>query len=310
MYNVIVTGAAGFIGNYLVEELLKKQIKVFAVIGIGEKHFLRIPENENLIIVEYKFGDYSLIEQNLPDLKYDACINLAWQGVAGEQRGECFVQLGNVQSTAKLMELLAKKGCKRFLGISSVSEFECDEFVIKNGYRAQNRQMYAVAKRASHLFNKVFANELGVDYINVNLANIYGEYGNDKLIVHDTIIKLLTGIKTSFSSGEQYYDFLYVRDVAKGLIAIADRGQANTAYYLGSNAPMQLKEYLYIIGAKTTSSSDINLGHNNAVGTSLPKEYFYDEKVSKDTGFLPAYAFDETIERLVIYYKTHLKKEN
>jgi len=305
---VIVTGANGFIGRHLVEELLKLGITTFAIIRSDISNALLKNEiiNDKLKIIVF---DYMYVEQ----LKYklpkgcDACFNLAWGGVTGIRRYDYKLQLNNVERTLDLMKAMSDIYCKRFIGASSISECEADLYMPVDGAVVGNRFIYSISKMTSHYMNKCLSQTLGIEYINALISNTYGEYGSNELILHDTIIKLLRNIPTSFTSGNQTYDFLYVKDVVEGLILLADKGRKNCSYYIGSGKARELKWYLEITKNIINPYAKLGFGLREHDGMNLPREVFDIEKIKQHTGFQPRYAFEDSIKNAIKWYEAKLE---
>ena len=304
--NVIITGATGFIGQYLAEKLIEKNVEVFALIRNESKTRLRCEESKLLHVIKYAPENLTQLETDLPKIQYDACFNLAWGGVAGAERQNYRLQLGNIEHTLDLMHLLSQYGCKRFIGASSVSEYECALFMPVDEARVGGRFVYSAAKQASHYMNKCLSQAWNIPYINACIANTYGEYGLDSLILHDTIITLLKNEETAFSDCTQYYDFLYVKDVVDGLIAIAQNGRDYCSYYVGSNSPKPLKYYIQTIGDCIAPHTELGFGKRPSDGMNLPKEVFDNSKLREHTGFSPIYDYENTITKVIDWYKKRL----
>lgn len=94
---------------------------------------------------------------------------------------------------------------------------------------------------------------------------------------------------------------MYVADVAKALILIAEKGIDGTNYTIGSGDAKPLKEFLKIVGklANEMAGSDIPLGFGKITSNviCLPKEVFDISKLTYDTGFKITIPFDEWIKR-------------
>ncbi len=306
MRNVIVTGAGGFVGKRLVSELLLKGYDVYALVNV-DKEYPEWKNDKKIHLIPYSHNGIESID--VPQTEYEWLINLAWSGVAGDDRADFDTQFNNVKVCADYLRFFSDKGIKRFCTVSSISEYESDYVLLKDGEKVYPKNMYGAAKRAAHLMTKVLANEIGVEYINVYLANLYGENGYNNVILHDTIIKLLKGVETKFSSGEQKYDFMHVHDAVEGLILIADKGVNNHSYYLGSSEPRKLKDYLFVIGDLISDRNDIHLGHADVASISLPDECFSNEKV-REMGFREKYSFEEGIVGVIDYYRKEIAHGN
>lgn len=301
----VVLGATGFIGNYLVEALIEKNVKVVAVVREGSEKKLRASSSPlvDMVIIEDTVSD------TLGGMKLSAntvCFNLFWQGVTGADRGDYRIQLDNVKTALDSMEILAKKGCETFVGASSISEIDVDIYAGRDGARLPGRYMYGAAKLSMDYMCRIESGLLDVDYINAVIGNVYGEYGDDNLLLHSTIIKLLKHEKTLFTEGIQWYDFVYIKDVVRALILLAYHGNGSVSYYIGSGKERPLKEYLTAIGEKIDKNAELGFGKIESDGYSMPEEMFDIGKIKEETGYRPENDFEKNIDSVIAYYRKKL----
>lgn len=312
MNSVIVAGATGFVGKYLVNELCKRKIRVVALVREGgtQKIHKDIPNSELITYVVYNDKNILELDKVIPCDRYDAFVNLAWAGVGGRERSDYELQLNNVKRALDFMQLAKKINCVKFLGISSISEYDSAVKGAKDGALLEGRHIYASAKLTTHYMAKSEATLLNIEYINVMLANLFGEEGLDSIIIHDTILKLLKKEPTSFTSGEQVYDFLYVKDAVEGIIRLIENGRNLYSYYVGSGEPRPLKEYLSYLGKLVAPDEELGFGKFSNSDVGLPIENFSIDKLVNHTGYVVRYPYEESIRGVIEYYKNMIKMEN
>jgi nucleoside-diphosphate-sugar epimerase len=306
MRRAVITGATGFIGSYLIEELIKRDIEIIAVVRPDSAHKNRLIMSDHVTVVECDMDNIEKLEKLVKKDDYDVFYDLAWDGVAGNARADYKLQLKNVEHSIDALQVACRIGCRRFIGASSVSEYECTRYMPLDEVKVGGRFIYSTAKLTSHYMNKCLAQRWGIEYISANIANTFGERGNDALIIHDTIIKMLAGKPTAFTDGTQMYDFLYVADVAVGLCDLGESGHAFCSYYIGSDKPRPLCEYLVSIRDYISPSLDIGLGKRVSDGMSLPVEVFDNSKFKEHTGFCQKFSFEEGLQKTIEWYKWYL----
>ena len=150
---------------------------------------------------------------------------------------------------------------------------------------------------------RTIAGSLGVDYIRAVISNIYGPGELSPRLVNTSIRKLLNGEHCAFSAGEQTYDFIYIDDAAKTFVAIGEKGIANRTYYIGSQNPKPLKEFLCELRDQIDPNIEIGLGEIPFNGVSLTYNEFNVHAVKEDTGFVPTVSFAEGIQNTVKWIK-------
>lgn len=305
--SAVVLGATGFIGNYLVETLINEGIRVIAPIRKASHNKLRISDNELLEILYIEEDVIATLEKMELPLN-SVCFNLFWRGVAGNDRKDYKLQLDNVETALSVMHTLSKKGCKIFVGASSISESDAALHGGMDGLKLPGRYMYATAKLTMNYMCRIESGLLDVDYINAIIGNVYGEYGDDNLLLHSTIMKLLKHEETAFTDATQWYDFVYIKDVVRALILLAYHGQDAVSYYIGSGKERPLKEYLINIGEKIDQNAELGFGKIKSDGYSIPKEMFNISKIEKDTGYYPINDFEKNIDSVITYYRKKLEE--
>ena len=191
MKKAIVTGATGFIGKFLVRELVKQNVEVIAVVRRGTKNLNTINALP-VKIVECNIADYHMLPDMIADRDIDVVFHIAWQGVSDLDARNEAIQMQNLQSTLDLIDAMhiMKIGC--FIGCGSMHEAESlvemnEDKVISNlGY------MYKATKTAAHWIGKAKCGTYGIRFF-WPLINTYGEEERSARLVN-TIIRKVLGI--------------------------------------------------------------------------------------------------------------------
>lgn len=304
MKKAIVTGATGFIGKFLVRELLMQGVEVFAVVRPNSKNIKCLPKDVKA--VECCLDEIGELPQLISDRDIDAVFHIAWQGVSDADARNQTVQIQNLVSTLELIDAMQEMGIRTFVGCGSMHEAEAlvemgqDKVVNNLGF------YYKSAKTSAHWMGKAKAGSYGIRFF-WPLINTYGEEERSARLINTIIRKIYNNESPSLSEGNQYYDFVHVSDVAHALFLIAERGIDGTNYTIGSGQAKQLKEFLKAVGkiANEINGTDIPLGFgkitNNVI--SLPIETFDVEKLKRDTGFQPKISFEEGIQRTALWIR-------
>lgn len=306
MKKAIVTGATGFIGKFLVRELVKQHVEVIAVVRRRTKNLAAI-DALPVRIIECNIADYHTIPDIIADRDVDAVFHIAWQGVSDQDARNEAIQMRNLQSTLDLIEAMHTMKIGTFVGCGSMHEAEAlvemseDKVITNLGY------MYKATKTAAHWMGKAKAGAYGIRFF-WPLINTYGEEERSARLVNTIIRKVLRGESPALSAGNQYYDFIHVSDVARALILIAENGVDGTNYMIGSGEAKPLKEFLKIVGKVANElheGGDVSLGFGEITSNviSLPLSTFDVTKLYHDTGFKPLISFEEGIERTAKWIK-------
>lgn len=303
MRKAIVTGANGFIGSNLLKMMSDEQVRIYAIIKDKDEkidHILGLPGVE---IVYCDLDNINKLPKLISDRDIDVCIYLAWAGSFGDARANYKLQLQNVRYALETAVAIAEMGVKRFVGAGTLAEKDVLNYHLADGATPNAVSIYGIAKIAAHFMTKTECTRLGVEHIWCYLSNTYGIGNTTNNFVNMACRKMLKGEHTSFTAGEQTYDFVYITDTVRAIYAAADRGKANTAYYLGSGKERKLKEYIQVIRDTIDPSIELFLGEIPFNGIALAPEAYDSTKLTKDTGFTALVPFEDGIKWTVGWLK-------
>lgn len=302
MKKAIVTGANGFVGTAVCRELTNQGVEVIAVVRHPDEAVSGIANHNGIRIVYSDLSDFGELPCLIPDRDVDTFYHFAWVGSAGPLRGDAHVQLDNVEFTCDTVKACAGMGCARFVFASSITEYEIGAVMASEATPAINT-LYCSAKLAADYMARTIAGSLGVGYIRAVISNIYGPGERSPRLVNTSLRKMLKGEPCAFSLGEQMYDFIYIEDAAKAFVAIGEKGKSNKTYYIGSQNPKPLKEFLLEMRDCVDPNIEINLGELPFDGLSLTYKEFDINAVKNDTGFVPEVSFKVGISNTVEWLK-------
>lgn len=302
MKKAIVTGANGFVGTAVCKELADQGIEVIAIVRHPDEIISSISEIQGIRIVYSDLSDFRRLSELITDRDVDVLYHFAWVGSAGPLRGDVDVQMKNVQYTCDTVKACADMGCKRFVFASSIMEYEIEATMATDTTPGINT-LYCSAKVAADYMARTIAGSLNVEYIRAVISNIYGPGELSPRLVNTSIRKMLKGEHCAFSAGEQLYDFIYITDAAKTFVSIGNAGEPNRTYYIGSQKPKPLKEFLCELRDCVNPEIEIGLGEIPFNGVSLTYKEFDINAVKNDTGFVPVVSFTEGVKNTVKWIK-------
>ena len=300
----IVTGAYGFAGANLVEHLLSKDYKVYAVGRRKSLHNERFQDApaDRLIKVFLEMEEYDKLPEDIGE-KADFFFHLAWGG----GREDFETQMKNVDGALKAIEAAAKiSGDIRFVGIGSQAEYgiKSDHDLITEDMRLEPFSSYGACKAAAFYLLRNRANQLGIDFIWGRIFSLIGKYESSGRMIPDLIAKLSRGEQMGLSSCEQYWDYLDAADAAAAIEALGNRGVAGEDYNIAHGDFRPLKDYVMEVAdiiANEKGREDthklITFGDKASPFVSLRPSA---EKIKRDTGWAPEVAFENTIMKYVM----------
>lgn len=299
MERVIVTGANGFIGKNLINELLNQNIKVVAIDVRFDEELLK-----NTAITCLNCSDLTMEqmqEQLLNTISYDCFFHLAWAGTSGPARGDYVSQLDNVKLACDYIQFAKKVNCKRFIYASSINEMETYEYMQSDDIKPSGGYIYGTGKLTAHLMGEVVAYQNDIEFIPIIITNIYGIGEKSARLINTSIRKLLNKEHCSFTEGKQTYDFIYITDAINSIVEVAKKGIAFNRYYIGSGNPKPLREFLLEMKDVVDDNAVLGLGDIPFNGIDISYNQFKLKKVEEDTGYVNKISFKEGIKLTMDY---------
>lgn len=299
MKRVIITGGTGFIGRHLVEELLTEDTQI-VLLSIGDSGRKETTKGQN---VTHIFVDtYSDVIGKIPN-GFDAFFHLGWGGVDSADKNDVKLQLANIQTSLEALMVAKQLDCGLFVGAGTVAEYTSNKDLINPERKQTPNDMYGAAKTAVHYLLEAYAKQIQQNMIWALLPSTYGEGRRTDNIITYTICKLLTGEVPIYGSLEQMWDFLYVKDVARALIAAAEKGIPGMTYGIGSGTYCKLKDYVTQIRDMINPALELGIGQI----TDATKEKFSScvniERIVQDTGWKPETSFFCGMQKTIAYYR-------
>lgn len=301
MKRAIVTGANGFVGSAVCRHLVKNGVSVTAVVRSEGSDIDRLNGIEGLDIIYCAMENIKELVSMVSD-SYDTFYHFAWEGTSGALRGDEAVQLANVRHTCEAVRTGKLLGCEKFIFASSIMEYEIEK-LFNSGRTPNISTVYCTAKKTANYMAHAIAASLDLIYVSAVISNIYGEGERSPRLINSSIRKLLNNEETSFSTGEQMYDFVYIEDAARMFVGLGEGGRNHQVYYIGSGNPRPLRSFLQEMGNQLAPGRDIGIGKMPFDGVSLTYKEFDIQAVLKDTGIKAEVSFDEGIRKTAKWIK-------
>lgn len=301
-----ITGATGMIGSQLVRELLAKGAKVTVLSMDDPVGNQSLPTHENLNVI---ISDLSKLEEVGETLEkdYDAFFHLGWAGTYGGARNNMELQNRNVLWSVQAAKMAKKIGCQVFLGAGSQAEYgRVPDGQKITGYLPAFPEMgYGIAKLCAGQMTRILCKELGIRHEWVRILSVFGPWDGNGTMVSSGIRKLLKGERPQYTAGEQMWDFLYSKDAARALIAVAENGKDGKVYPVGSGEAKPLKDFILTIRDTVDPKAEIGLGEVPYA----PNQVMYlcadISELKADTGFEVKYTFEEGVRETMEWCRDH-----
>lgn len=255
---VLVTGATGFVGNYVVLELLKKGYKIIATSRDSKK----AESFEWYSKVSYIPYDLNNIKDNLYQLfqKPDLLIHLAWEGLPNYKG--LFHLERNLLSNYWFIKNIVNHGLKYLVGIGTCFEYGMQKGVLKEDLETKPDNPYGLAKDCLRKFLEQLQKKIVFDLKWIRLFYTYGE-GQSSNAILTQLDRALDDGQDNFnmSGGEQLRDYLPVEKVAEYIVSIAVQDKINGIINCCSGKPISIRNLVENHLKKRKKSIHLNLGY-------------------------------------------------
>lgn len=262
MTNVLVTGAAGFIGLHLVSELIRNKTNVYALIEntdeVGKNKLLNI--SPDIIIID-SFKQILNNYDNYPN--FDCIFHLATVGVNPMFSNiELFCDV-NIKMTCQLIDFAKSNRTKLFVNFGSCFEYgDHGNILLTEDIDCKPESLYAISKNASTNLSICYAKKQNVNLITVRPFGVFGEGEGNNRLAPSIIESCLHNKVVKTTLGEQIRDFVNVKDVVKAVIDLVEADYAPYEIYnICSDNPVRVKDFiLEIVDTCNFDRSLINFG--------------------------------------------------
>lgn len=244
---VLVTGASGFTGSWVLKELASRNISIRAMVRDASK--FKQASLSNVEVVEGDLGNHDSLASAVNGV--DAVIHIAAIFRQAGLPDEAYTQV-NVEGTRKLLEFACAAGVKRFIHCSTIGVHghitnppATEEAPFDPG------DVYQRSKLAGELVAREFFESNKINGAVIRPAMIYGP-GDRRTL---KIFKMLSRKRFFYvGAGDQFVHFVDVRDLARAFVdLLIAQHLHNQVYIIGGSAPMPLKDFI----SKITEIMDV-----------------------------------------------------
>lgn len=203
---IVITGATGFIGRALARRLLEQSAAVTAFVteSPGELAQANFPESVRTVQVDLRYAGG--MARAIKDADPTVVIHLAAVGVTDPFLPVSEALRGNLDATINLLKGVAGR---------------CRLLIARSPHDREPMNVYAASKAAAWAFCEMYHRAEGWPIVGVMPFQAYGPGGSPRTVLGAAVKAAKAGENFPTTSGEQVRDWIYVDDVADGIIAAA-----------------------------------------------------------------------------------------
>jgi dolichol-phosphate mannosyltransferase len=248
----LVTGAGGFVGANLVEELAQQGHDVVAWVRPGSDNWRLDHLAGDVEVSDVDLLEPEAIHSGVAHAKPDWVFHLAAHGAYSWQRDPEIIMQTNLVAAVHLLSACQSHGFEAFINAGSSSEYGSKDHAPVEGDLPEPNSDYAVMKAATTLHGRFVAERDDVHVVTLRLYSVFGPWEQPGRLMPTLVARGLQGDLPPLVSPDTPRDFISVRDANRAFLAAAQHTELERGSVLniGSGRETKLREVVDIARAE------------------------------------------------------------
>ncbi len=251
---VLVIGGAGFIGSYVVKELLKDsvgEVVIYDNFVRGKMSNIRESLKDKRCYIYPNGGDVrdiDILNDAMKGVDYVFHLAAMWLLHCKDYPRTAFDV--NINGTFNVLEACVKNNIKKLIYSSSASVYgDAVEIPMTETHPFNNKNFYGATKIAGEAMCRAIYDRYGLNYVGLRYMNVYGPNQDQTAAYTGVIPIMLNKIDENDApvingDGTQAYDFIYVEDVARFNVLAMKSEITDEFYNVGTQVQTTIKELM------------------------------------------------------------------
>ena len=302
--SILVTGATGFVGAYLVHRLVRGKDKIHVILRKNSDTW-RIRDILKRLNLHYAdLTKFQEVKRIVKKIKPQVIYHLATYGAYPFQKDPKKIFQTNVLGTLNFLNVCAEIGFDVFINTGSSSEYGTKLKPMSEKDLLEPNTYYALAKASQTLLCQYLARENNLPIVTLRLFSVYGPYEESSRLVPVLINNCLKGNDLSLASPKTARDFIFVDDVVSAYLRAARLPRlAGHIFNIGTGKQSSLKDVVSavvkITGAKVKQNWGTMPGRPFDTNTWLADI----SKTKKMLNWQPKYNLKAGLKKTVNWFK-------
>lgn len=313
MKKALIIGAAGFVGNYLIDHIQKNCIWSIAVTKMEQE---TIPY-ENIDIYDLNILDKTATEGLLQQVRPDYIFHLAAQSsVALSWKNPDMTVDVNIKGTLHVLDAVRGLDYKpRILLIGSGEEYghvRLDEIPIVEDNVSRPGNLYAATKACQNMIGKIYADAYKMDVMSVRAFNHVGPNQAPLFVVADfckQAAEIEAGLREpvmKVGNLSAARDFTDVRDVVRAYVMLMENGATGETYNVGSGQAIKIAELLDQIVSMSKTQIQVEVDPSKLRPVDVPIIEADVSKIYQCCGWKKEIPLETTLKETLDYWRSQV----
>tara|TARA_B100001093_G_C26717646_1_gene966365 strand:- start:52 stop:1098 length:1047 start_codon:yes stop_codon:yes gene_type:complete len=339
---VLVTGAAGFIGSHLVNNLVARGDEVLGLDCINDYYDLRVKHGRlnragidvssieygkillsdihpNLRFIKLNLEDKDKLNRLFEKEKFDAVCNLAAQaGVRYSLTNPDAYINSNIVGFINILEVCRHNDVKNLSYASSSSVYGLNEDLpFSTDHNVDHPiSLYAASKKSNELMAHTYSHLYDISTTGLRFFTVYGPWGRPDMALFKFVKAAVEGKAIDvFNNGDMARDFTYIDDIIIGIIRVIDKPASGNKLWAGGASSSSAPYKVYNIGNNNpVKLMDFIEAIEQKVGAKIkknmmemqqgdiPQTYASVEDLVRDMDYKPSTSITYGISKFVDWY--------
>ena len=333
MMKILVTGAAGFIGYTLTQQLLARGDEVIGVDNLNDYYDVQLKKDrlnkltchDHFTDIRASIEDTQAINAVFEQYSPDKVVNLAAQaGVRYSLENPRAYIDANISGFLNILEGCRHYGTQHLVYASSSSVYGANTampFSVHNNVD-HPVSLYAASKKSNELMAHTYSHLFNIPTTGLRFFTVYGPWGRPDMALFLFTRKIINGEPIDvFNYGNHRRDFTYIDDIVEGIIRTLDHNATANPnwtgdnpdpatskapyrlYNIGSNNPCELLRYIDIIEQCIGKKAQKNLLPMQP--GDVPDTYADVDALIEDVDYRPSTPIEQGVERFIKWYRDY-----
>lgn len=319
---VLVTGAAGFIGYHVSQRLLQDGIQVFGIdnlndyyaIDLKKSRLAELEPNQSFQFQCLDLSDRDGMETLFESNTFDGVIHLAAQaGVRYSLENPHAYVDSNLVGFLHILEGCRQSQVSHLVYASSSSVYGANK---KVPFSVEDNvdhpvSLYAATKKSNELMAHSYSHLYQIPITGLRFFTVYGPWGRPDMAYFKFVDAIANNKSIDvYNHGKMQRDFTYIDDVVEGIIRVLHQPpNLDTTtppyklYNIGNNQPVTLMRFIEVIETAMGKAAEKNFLPMQP--GDVPATYADVDALMNDVGFQPKTPIEEGIQKFVTWYRSY-----